>query len=86
MRITTKARHGEITATARKILNKRAVVAVMSAVESTGTPARYEDGIAGARHYIGTLRLLARSAPRTIRTTHDGRRVAQRRTGRLTPA
>lgn len=79
----TKDQHREITTTARTIKAGRLLVLVASAVEATGTSARYADGPAGMHHYVRSIRAAHRPAPRTVRTTHDGRRVVMRRTGRL---
>ncbi|MEU5965965.1 hypothetical protein ABZ777_32570 [Micromonospora parva] len=68
--------------TAEKIRTGRAVV-MFAAIQSTGTPARYISGPAAARHHLLTERAAARRDPRTVRTTHTGRRVVMRRTGRL---
>lgn len=83
MRITTNNQHREITGTALRLVKELTVIQVMAAVKDTGSPARYETGLAAARHYIGTERAAIRRNPRTVRTTHDGRRVTMRRTGRL---
>ncbi|MET8265926.1 hypothetical protein ABZU92_18260 [Micromonospora arida] len=69
-------------ATAEKIRTGRAVV-MFAAIASTGRPARFVDGPAGARHHLLTARAATRRDPRTVRTTHTGRRVVMRRTGRL---
>ncbi|WP_030488202.1 hypothetical protein [Micromonospora chokoriensis] len=63
-------------------LGRRAIM--FPGVASTGRPARFIDGPAGARHHLLTERAAASPRhPRTVRTTHDGRRVVMRRTGRL---
>ncbi len=69
-------------ATAEKIRTGRAAV-MFAAINATGTPARFIDGPAGARHHLLTARAATRKHPRTIRTTHNGQRVVMRRTGRL---
>lgn len=56
---------------------------IFPAIDATGRPARIVDGPAGARHHLLTERAATRPAPRTVRTTHAGRRVVMRRTGRL---
>ncbi|WP_330438833.1 hypothetical protein OHB44_28080 [Micromonospora sp. NBC_00821] len=68
--------------TAEKIRTGQALI-MFAAIASTGTPARFVDGPAGARHHLLTERAATRRDPRTVRTTHDGRRVIMRRTGRL---
>lgn len=82
MRIATKAQHQEITTTVRKLQAERTAI-MLPGVECLGRPARFVTGRPAARHLVGTERMLSRPAPRTVRTTHDGRRVAMRRTGRL---
>jgi hypothetical protein len=69
-------------ALAEKIRTGRAAV-MFPAITTTGTPARFITGPAGARHHLLTERAAARRDPRTVRTTHAGRRVVMRRTGRL---
>lgn len=67
---------------AEQIRTGRRVI-LIPGVQATGTPARFLDGPAGARHHLLTVRSAAAPAPRTVRTTHAGRRVVMRRTGRL---
>ncbi|MEV1321944.1 hypothetical protein AB0J14_38350 [Micromonospora arborensis] len=70
-------------ALAEKIRTGRAVI-MFAAIETTGRPARYISGPDAARHHLLTERAAASPRhPRTVRTTHDGRRVIMRRTGRL---
>ncbi|WP_320069590.1 hypothetical protein [Micromonospora sp. RTGN7] len=67
---------------AEKIRTGRAAVK-FAGVRCLGKPDEYFDGAPAARHYLLTARAEAALAPRTVRTTHTGRRVLMRRTERL---
>ena len=69
--------------TAEKIRTGKAAI-MFAAITTTGRPARFISGPGAARHHLLTERAAASPRhPRTVRTTHDGRRVVMRRTGRL---